>query len=291
MKKEIFEKRTTAQRVVFVIVFVLFVVYAVSLLYPFIWSFYNSLKVDEVAYNKNSFALPSKVTFQNYAKVFTDFKCEGVGIFRMFLNSVLLVLLTTVFAVVGSSCAAYVVSKFKFFGSKFIYTAAVFIMVVPTAGLTPALYQILAKRELTNSIIVCSMIQGGCFGMYFMLMYGTFKTLSWTYAEAGYMDGANDFTIFFRIMMPQVWGQVFALSLVCAIGIWNDYYYPWVFMPKKPTISTGLYTYQTELIDSNDQNHPLYFATLLICCIPILIVFTCFQNTLMNNTSAGGIKG
>lgn len=61
-------------------------------------------------------------------------------------------------------------------------------------------------------------------------------------------------------------------------------------MPDLPTLSTGLYTYQVQLLESYDKNYPLFFAGLLICCVPMLIVFICFQNTLMNNVSAGGIK-
>ncbi|MFQ7700874.1 MAG: Gfo/Idh/MocA family oxidoreductase [Coriobacteriales bacterium] len=104
----------------------------------------------------------------------------------MFLNSILLTSLTTFLAVIGSSCVAYVISKFKFRGSGLVYTAAVFIMIVPTIGSTPALYRLMENMGLKNNLVACAMIMGGCFGRYFMMMYGTFQSLSWTYAEAGY---------------------------------------------------------------------------------------------------------
>ena len=104
----------------------------------------------------------------------------------MFLNSILLTSLTTFLAVIGSSCVAYVISKFKFRGAGLVYTAAVFIMIVPTIGSTPALYRLMENMGLKNNLVACAMIMGGCFGRYFMMMYGTFPSLSWTYAEAGY---------------------------------------------------------------------------------------------------------
>ena len=290
----IFQKRTTPQQIVFAVVFVIFSLYALSLLYPFIWAFYNSMKtMDE--YRDNTFSLPDRFNLTNYAEAFRSFKISTsgggeVGLVRMFLNSILLTSLTTFLAVIGSSCVAYVISKFKFRGSGFVYTAAVFIMIVPTIGSTPALYRLMENMGLKNNLVACAMIMGGCFGMYFMMMYGTFQSLSWTYAEAGYIDGANDFIIFFRIMLPQVGGQCLALCLICSIGVWNEYFTPYVFMPDLPTLSTGLYTYQVQLLESYDKNYPLFFAGLLICCVPMLIVFICFQNTLMNNVSAGGIK-
>ena len=211
------EKRTTFQRVVFIIVFILFALYALSLLYPFIWAFYNSMKGRD-EYIQNSFILPQTFNFRNFAEVFRSFTVSTVkgevGIIGMFLNSVIFVFITTLLAVVGSATAAYIISKFKFWGSKLVYTAAVFIMIVPSIGLTPALYRILLKFHLTDNILSTAMVMGGCFGMYFMMMYASFESLSWTYAEAGYIDGANDFVVFFRIMLPQVAGQTLALSLV-----------------------------------------------------------------------------
>lgn len=117
----IFQKRTTPQRIVFAVVFVIFSLYALSLLYPFIWAFYNSMKtMDE--YRDNTFSLPDRFNLTNYAEAFRSFKISTsgggeVGLVRMFLNSILLTSLTTFLAVIGSSCVAYVISKFKFRGS------------------------------------------------------------------------------------------------------------------------------------------------------------------------------
>ena len=74
----IFQKRTTPQRIVFAVVFVIFSLYALSLLYPFIWAFYNSMKtMDE--YRDNTFSLPDRFNLTNYAEAFRSFKISTSG--------------------------------------------------------------------------------------------------------------------------------------------------------------------------------------------------------------------
>lgn len=284
------EKRTLPQRIVFGVVFVLFTIYAISLLYPFVWTFISTMK-DTGEYLDNPFGMPKRFTLYNFVRAYTELKIEGVGLFGMFFNSLLLTGCTTFLAVFGSSCVAYCLSKYKFKGSGIIYAAAVFILIIPTTGCMPSLYKLMVKNNWTNNVLMTSILMGGCFGMYFMLMYGTFQSLSWTYAEAGFIDGANDFTVFFRIMLPQVRGPLLSLSLVCAIGVWNEYLYPYMFMDKHPTLSTGIYKFQIKILQGSEKNYPVFFAGILISCLPMLLLFICFQEKLLENTQAGGIKG
>ena len=120
-------------------------------------------------------------------------------------------------------------------------------------------------------------------------MYAFFINLSCSYAEAALIDGAGHFKIFKTIMMPLAAPPILSLAVISSISIWNDYMTPLVYMRDYPTLATGLYVYETSM--TRATNYPVYFAGVLLSLIPILTVFIFFQNTIMENVTAGGLKG
>lgn len=143
--------------------------------------------------------------------------------------------------------------------------------------------------HLDGKIIGCIFIYSGGFGMNFMLLYSFFKNLSWTYVEAAKIDGAGDFKIFFRIIMPLAKGPIVAVTVMQLIGLWNDYLTPSIFLPEKPTLAYGLRALTEKMYQNS--NYTLLFATIIVTMLPIIILFCCFSKTIMENTSIGGLKG
>jgi ABC-type glycerol-3-phosphate transport system permease component len=90
-------------------------------------------------------------------------------------------------------------------------------------------------------------------------------------------------------MLPQAIGPVFSLALIQGIGFWNDYMTPMLYLPDFPTLANGLFEYEREMIQGS--NIPIYFAGLVMSMIPIMILFAVFQNTIMEKTTMGGLKG
>ena len=101
------------------------------------------------------------------------------------------------------------------------------------------------------------------------------------------MDGANRFSIFFRVMLPMAKGPIIACSILQAIALWNDYSTPYLFMPSHYTLAVGLYELQSEF--SGSGNYPMMFTTVIIALVPVLD--SCFQKKIIENTNAGGLKG
>ena len=77
--------------------------------------------------------------------------------------------------------------------------------------------------------------------------------------------------------------------MVSVVQLWNDYMEPTLFLQSYPTLSSGLYIFQLEMTRGTD--YPLLFAGLIISVIPVIVMFICFQNTMMESMSVGGIKG
>jgi raffinose/stachyose/melibiose transport system permease protein len=80
---------------------------------------------------------------------------------------------------------------------------------------------------------------------------------------------------------------LFSVGFLLAIGYWNDYFTIYMYAPEKATIAYGV----QRIADQNSKNLPQVFASLLFSMLPVLIIFACFQRTIMANTTVGGIKG
>ena len=103
------------------------------------------------------------------------------------------------------------------------------------------------------------------------------------------MDGANDFMIYFKVMLPQAKPIFGAMFLTQWIQIWNTYESSLVYLPNLPTLPVGIYQFNTEMIYRARLD--ILFAACVIITIPALILFIVFNKTITTNVSMGGIKG
>ncbi|MCD8194955.1 MAG: carbohydrate ABC transporter permease [Coprobacillus sp.] len=290
-KHDVLYKRKGLERAVFIIVLVIFIVFAITFLFPFAWMLMNSFKTTS-EFADNFMSWPSQLTWENYKEAFTTRTSRSTGefnIWQMLGMSVLIAGVGTIVTVFFSSCAAYVVAKYKFPGRNVIWAVVIFSLIVPIVGALPSQIQLMRAMGLTNTVIGCIFLYSGGFGSNFLLLYSFFKNLSWTYVEAAKIDGANDFVIFFRIIIPMAKGSIIAVSIIQLIGLWNDYLTPSIYLPQKPTIAVGLKTLSDQMLQKN--SYPLLFATIIVAIIPIIILFIVFNRTIMENTSVGGLKG
>lgn len=287
-KNDILYKRHRSEKILFGIMFAIMLVFMISYIFPFVWVFYNSFKTQS-DYMNSFISLPTVWTFENFIKAWSYSTSETYGstIAKMLGMSVLISFSGTLVAVFVSSCAAYVVAKYKFPGRNIIIGVVIFTMIIPIVGSLPSQIQLMENLGLNNKIIGLIFLYSGGFGMNFMLLYSFFKNLSWTYVEAAKIDGASDFRIFFSIILPMAKGPITAISIITLIGLWNDYMTPYIFLIEKPTIAVGLYLMK----ESMAGQFTLLFAAIILTILPIVIMFSLFSKTIMENTSIGGIKG
>ncbi len=287
MEKEPKRMRSRTEKIVLAFVFVFFILYTVSLLIPFFWAFISSLKTDDEYFEK-VFAWPRDWLFSNYIRAFREFEVYGVSFMGMFGNSLWLTVMGTFISIMVTSMTAYTIAKYNFVGNRFIYRLAIFIMVIPIVGNLPAQYKLILDLGINNPVGILLLYTGG-FGMNFIILHGAYRSISWNYAEAAFIDGASDWTVYWRIMLPQAVPSLIALSILGAIGIWNDYMTPFLYLKTTPTLALGIY--QFDVMQQYRSNVPIYYCGVLMSMLPILILFCCMQKTIMTNTVAGALKG
>lgn len=277
-----------SRRVVFTVVFVLFVLYAIGILFPFLYGFNISLKENGRAFMREPVKITFPFYFKNYTEAFRSLKLGETDFFMMIVNSVWYAAGSTLFTLVASTCVAYVVSKYKFRGRNFIYSAALVVMMIPIYGSLPAQYKLYNSLGFIDSPMLLITSFSG-FGMYFIYIHAFFKSLSWSFAEAAFIDGAGNLKVFVSIMVPMLLPSLSALAIMNFVGVWNDYSGPIIWLPNMPTLASGLYTYEFDM--RYTANQPIYFAGVVISIIPALAIFIAFQNTIMSNVYTGGLKG
>ena len=278
-----------------VVLYVIVTIYCLSMIYVLLFGFVNSLK-DATDYEwNNPFGLPSKEFgwhFDNYAKVLSDFKVFTLGgnevyLMQMFFNSLFYAVLMSLFCMATQIITAYAIAKYDFRGKSVLYGVAVVVMLLPIIGSLASEVQMAEAFNFRNNLIGVCIMKCKYPGLYFLVFYATFKGLSWTYAEAAQIDGAGHFRVFIEIMLPLIKSTVFAVFILLFIEYWNDYYTPMVFLPESPTMSYGLFLFQTD----NKASTPVQLASCLMACLPILVVFVAFNDKIMSNVTMGGIKG
>ncbi|XFA98607.1 carbohydrate ABC transporter permease [Candidatus Izemoplasma sp. B36] len=278
-------KQSFMEKVILAIVFVIFTIYAISLVFPFAWALINSFKTTGEFFSIDGvWKLPESFIFSNYTDVLRDY-----DIVSMFLRSIYITVFGSFLGVMMSAMTAYVVSKYKFKGRNLIYVTAITVMVIPTVGSLSATYKLVNNLGIYNNLFVYPIMYAGGFGFGFLLLYAYFKGISWSYAEAAFVDGATDFDVFFKIMLPQAKPALYALGIIQGISIWNDFFGPYMFLPDKKTLAVGL----EDLVNimKYQAEWPKMFAAMIIAVLPVIIVFIAFQKTIMENTVAGGLKG
>lgn len=285
-------ERITSQKIVFAVVFVLFMLYALSMIVPFFVLLTYSLE-DKIVYELNigqPFKFPAKLVFDNYIYAFKELKFRNTGFFGMVGNSLWYTAIATVCPLFMNICVGYVVSKYKFKARGVYYGVIVFCMTVPIIGTTGAAMKLYSGLGLYNTGPLLHFVTHlGAGGMGFLVIYAFFKNISWEYAEAAFIDGAGHFTVFFKIMLPMAIPVVGALALLNGITAWNAYMDVLLYNPDWPTLASGLYGLSRTL--PRLGNTPAYYAALVIALVPILTVFCIFSDKIMKNFSVGGLKG
>ena len=273
--------RSTGETIVLRVVFILLALYAASLLYPFIYLFFGSFK-GALEFRKNPLGMPENWNTKNYKLIFDNY---NMG--EMFFNSITLTFGNTIVSMLLSCMAAYVLSKYRFKGNEFVYTAVIVASMIPTVAALPATYKLMSDTGLMDSYVGMILLQCGAFGGSFMYLHAYFKGIPWSYAESAMQDGASELRVFFTIMIPLARKSILTFSIIRFLGFWNDYWLPSLFYSEHPTVAVGLSQISAKVANRND---PVLFAAMIISVVPVLIFYTAFQKQLMGNTIGGGLK-
>ena len=274
---------------------VLLMLYTVVFLGPLLWALLASVR-DPLDFRFNMFGWPKVFAWNNYSTALKHLNVEvtfGVTVpfERMFFNTLVYAIGSTIIHVAANCVMAYVVSKYsKFKFTRIIYSYVIITMILPIIGSLPSEIRMVRSLGFYDNIFGVFIMKAGFGGMHFLIFYAAFKSVSWEYAEAAIMDGAGNFQIFIKIMAPMARTVIFALALLAFIGYWNDFQTPMIYLPSMPTVAYGLYRFQF-LSATGTAFVTVQLAATMLVTIPIFMIYICFKRFLTGNVAVGGIKG
>ena len=281
------QRKSTGEKILYCSVSAIFMVVALSYIYILVWTVISSLKTHtEIV--MNPFSLPAKWQFQNYLELPELFNVNGHTFFSMLFNSVWFSVVGSIIMQFVSVTFAYACTTYSFPGSKWIYPIILVMLTLPIYGTGGAVYKIYYYLGLVDTYAHVLASASG-FNTFFLYYTAYVRNLSLTYVEAAAMDGADDFQIYFMVMLPQIKPLFFANFVVCWLGSWNNYESAMIYLPNLPTLPVGIYQFNVEMIYRARLD--VLFAACFIVTIPALIIFGLFNKTLTESVSIGGIKG
>lgn len=284
-----------------IIVFVLLVLYTASFLIPMLWGVNLSLKRANDA-ELNPFSIKFPLMFENYAKVFEEFKVEvyregAIRSTKYYIEHMLA--FTFVYAVccsfvnIAVTCfVAYITARFDFKICRIVDAVVIVAMILPIVGSMPSELRIMRALGMYDSLWGMMIMKANFVGgTTFLIFNVAFKGFPKDFAEAAQIDGASNFTVMMSIMMPMIKTTFMTMWLLSFISFWNDYQTPLLYFPSRPTLSYGLYRYTTDTSGGGAGNNtPLALAACYLLMLPILVVFLFASEKLIGNVSVGGLK-
>lgn len=283
------KRKTLSEKITYILYFAFFAFFSFVLLYPFYLVFINSLK-SAAEYFSNNYLLPQQWYFENYIKVFVDFKYRDSNYLDMFINSLWITSVRIFVTVLSSAFLAYAVSMFRFPGKEFLYALVIFIQTVPIVGTGAAGYKLLSSLGMVNNPALIWMAWASGFDFAFLVFYAAFRGISIYYSESAEIDGASNLQIMFKIVFPQIFPVIAAIAITSSIDVWNDYAMVMIYLRDFPNLAYGLFVFNTES-GFVENSQTIFYAAVCVSVLPPVILYAANQNLILKNMTAGGLKG
>lgn len=298
--------------------YTLLCLYLAAVVFPMCWVVYSSGKSTQEFY-KNPVGLPKALTApnpENLATLTTNYSKAWIGshFSSYFVNSLKVVAISLFFILLLGSMAAYVLARFEFRGRNLIYVLFLSGLLIPMQliliplffqfsdmgeGLTRLLAPPVKALGLGHLTISLHDSHAGLILIYIaaslpftvFVLTAFFRTLPGELREAAMIDGANEYRIFFRVMMPLARPGLVTVAIFNFLGLWNEYLFGLVFLNSDSlkTLPLGLASISMQAQYKSDYG--LMFAGLVIAMLPTLAVYIFLQEKLTKGITLGALKG
>jgi ABC-type glycerol-3-phosphate transport system permease component len=252
-------------------------------LVPTIFMIMTALKSDD-EYTFNKVGFPHALVFDHF-----DVVLFQSPFFAWMLNSAILAGGAVLLSSVVSCLGAYAIARMQFKGRQFLFSASVALMAIPPVVMIVPLFVLYSRIGLISTYEGAILIYAGLitpFSVYLLTTF--FRTLPKELFEAARMDGAGDFLILWRIVLPLSLPALLTLLVVNALYVWNDLLIAIIFLQDdaKRTLMAGISVFQGRY----ENQIPLVMAGMVIASAPMIILYIAFQKYFIRGLMAGAIK-
>ena len=276
-------KKNSSKTTAFIFLFVMALFWILPVLYTVFSSFKTTTEINISGYK----LLPTQWVVSNYINVLTNF--NNAPIIRWFLNSLLISTTQTILVIVISSAAAYAYSRLKFKGRDFVFWILMSTMMFPSVVNLIPLYKILSVLNWIDTPL--AVIVPGAVGVFNIFLIKQFMvSIPIEFDESARIDGANNFQIYVKIILPLIRPVLTIVALFTFTGSWNDFLWPSIVfnnienLPLTPALQLfqGMY-----LVDYGRLT-----TSAVIAIIPTLVLYLFTQKYFLEGLNlSSGVKG
>ncbi|MDR0298577.1 MAG: carbohydrate ABC transporter permease [Streptococcaceae bacterium] len=263
-----------------IVSFVILAVVSIAWIIPLLWAVFTSFKSQSEIASSGFSLFPKQWTFSNYTQLLSN--SDTSPVFRWFLNSMIISVSFTILTVFVTAFAAYGFTRIQWRGREFIFTLLLGSMMFPgVINLIPN-YKVVSMLGWTNTFL--AVIVPGVAGVFNVFLVRQFmKGIPAEADESAKIDGANEFQIFWYIILPLIRPVLLVVALFSFTGSWNDFLWPSIVMNNVDNmpITPGL-----QLLQGQYVTYPgLATAGAILALIPTFLLYLVAQKYFMQSMS------
>lgn len=251
---------------------------------PFIWMISISLRNPADAYRLPFTIFPESFDFSSYLAL----RNSKANIPNLYQNSLVSSAIIVIAQLLTCPLAGYAFARLRFKGNRLLFGFLLISLMVPRQSIIIPMYVVMSKVKLTNTLL--SIILPSVFNAFGVFLFRqSFASISRSYEEAAYIDGAGIFRTYWQIIMPQVKPTMVTLVILTFTGAWNMYFEPLIFLTniEKMTLPLGL-VYLKGYMGSG--NLSVVMAAVALAIVPVILIFFLCQKYIVEGLTAGGVK-
>jgi multiple sugar transport system permease protein len=263
--------------------YVLLIIGLLLLVGPFVWMILGSIKETAELRRVPPTWIPENPTFANYAELF-----DRLNFARFFFNSAVVATAVTAGNLLFCSMLGYALAKLRFPGKRVLFALVLGTLMVPAMVTFMPLFVLVANLGLVNTHAGLILpFLAGAFGVFLMRQF--ILGIPDELLDAARVDGAGEYYIFFRIILPLCGAPLATLGILTFLGSWNSFLWPLVVASTEE-----MYTLPVAIalfaVGQQQTNLGLLMAGSVVVVVPVLIVFIVLQRFFTQGIAMTGIK-
>lgn len=266
------------------LIYLVLILLCAFMIMPFIWMLSTSFKMPDEVFGFPPVLISRKASFMNYT-----YLLEQKKLLLIVGNTFFVSLSSSLLSLFFCSLAGYGFAKHKFPGRGPLFSFLLATMVIPGAVTMVPVFIIMRTLKWVDTFLPL-IIPGAAsaFGIFFMRQY--ISSINDELIDAARIDGAGEFSIYSRIILPIISPGLVSLGLIFFMGSWNNYLWPRIILksPDKFTIPLAIASFGGAV---GLTNYNAQMAMSVISIIPLLIIFLAFQKRFVEGITAGAVKG
>lgn len=265
-------------------IYMMLIGWAFTTIFPFAWAVINSFKPSREVIH-SSFSLPKVFTLENYINAFNN-----QNILISYKNSLVISGSVTISVMILASMMAFAMTRYNFKGKGIVYALIISSLMFPAFSTIIPVFKMMTSFKLINNPLSVILPQiAGNLSFATIVMMGFLRGLPIEMEEAAYMEGANVWKVFSRIIVPLSKPSLATVAIFCFLWSYNDLFTQLIMIRRRPKFPIS--TLLNEISSKYGTDYGLMAASVTLIVIPVLLVYIILQRNIMKGLTAGAIKG